>query len=525
MGDTRNILFIMCDQLRADYLGAAGHPFLRTPAIDALAAEGVMFEHAFCNSPVCGPSRASFYTGRYPISHGANYNNFPLRIDEWTLGDYLKPLGLRSALVGKTHMKPDLEGVHRLGIDPSTDLGIHIAQTGFEAFERDDGLHPDPHLDPDLAYNRYLREKGYRAHNPWHDFANSAEGDNGEILSGWRLRNAGRAARVSEEHSETAYMSKRAMDFIRTAGDQPWCLHLSYIKPHWPYIAPAPYHDMYAPGDVLPANRNPRELIDPHPVTAAFMQHGESECFAQERCRRTVIPTYMGLISQIDEHLRRLFDFLKAQGRWEDTLIVFTSDHGDYLGDHWLGEKELFHEEALRIPLIIHDPSRAADCTRGMLRSELVESVDLIPTFLRILGGQIPEHRLEGRSLTPLLHARGNPDQWRDAVFSESDFCQRRARLQLGLQAHEARAFMLRTRDWKFVFFPKHPPQLYDLKNDPRELHDRGRDPDYARIRGEMRDRLLQWFSLRRNRTTCSDDRIRRNTATDREEGFLIGVW
>ncbi len=525
MGGTRNILFIMCDQLRADYLGVAGHPFLRTPAIDALAAEGVMFTRAFCNAPVCGPSRASFYTGRYAVSHGANYNSFPLRVDEWTLGDYLKPLGLRTVVVGKTHMKPDLLGLQRLGVDPNTDLGIHLAQTGFEPFERDDGLHPDQSADPDLAYNRYLRAQGYGGGNPWHDFANSAEGDDGEILSGWFMRNARLAARVLEQHSETAYMTERAMAFIDAAADHLWCLHLSYIKPHWPYIAPAPYNDIYGPDQLLPANRNDKELTNVHPVTAAFMQHGESECFSQDECRRTVIPTYMGLVRQIDDHLQRLFDFLKARGRWDDTLIVFTSDHGDYLGDHWLGEKELFHEESLRIPMIIRDPSPEADCSRGLTRTEFVESVDLIPTFLEVLGGQIPEHRLEGRSLAGLLHETGPADRWRDAVFSEFDFCLRYARIRLGLATHEARGFMVRTAAWKFVYFPKHPPQLFDLKNDPRELHDRGRDPDCEGIRTEMRDRLLQWFSLRRNRTTYADERVEKATAAEHAEGYLFGLW
>ena len=131
----RNVLFIMCDQLRFDYLSCAGHPFLKTPNIDALAARGVRFTRAYVQSPVCGPSRMSYYTGRYMRSHGANWNGFPLRIGEPTLGDHLRKLGVRTALVGKTHMTSDDEGMQRLGIDPGSIIGVLASECGFEPFD------------------------------------------------------------------------------------------------------------------------------------------------------------------------------------------------------------------------------------------------------------------------------------------------------------------------------------------------------------------------------------------------------
>ena len=234
MAKVRNFLFIMCDQLRADYLSCYGHPSLETPHIDALAARGVKFERAYCQSPVCGASRASTYTGRYVTSHGGTYNNVPFPVSELTLGDYMRAEGLRCGLVGKTHMVPDVQGMKRLGIDPATDMGILLSQCGFDPVERDDGLHPTGFADPDLAYNNYLRAKGYDGENPWHDFANSAEGPGGEVLSGWEMRHAHLPARVRAEDPETPYMTRRAMEYITEAGDNPWCLHLSYIKPHWP---------------------------------------------------------------------------------------------------------------------------------------------------------------------------------------------------------------------------------------------------------------------------------------------------
>ncbi len=524
MGAVRNILFIMCDQLRADYLSCAGHPTLQTPHIDGLAALGVRFDRAYCQAPVCGPSRMSFYTGRYMFSHGATYNGVPLDVGELTLGDYLRPLGLRTVLVGKTHMKADDAGMARVGLDTDSERGRLIAECGFEPFERDDGLHPAQSVEPDLAYNAYLRANGYPGDNPWHDYANSAEGPDGEILSGWSMRYARLPARVREEHSETAYMTDRAMAFIEEAGEQPWCAHLSYIKPHWPYVAPAPYHQAYGPNQVLPANRHPDERADAHPVYAAFCEHEESRNFARDDVRQTVVPAYMGLVKQIDDHVGRLLAFLEAHGRMDDTLIVFTSDHGDYLGDHWLGEKELFHEASVRIPLIVYDPDVNADATRGTAATDFAEAIDLIPTFIEAAGSEVRGARLEGRSLMPLIRGP-RPAQWRDAVFSEADYAFRQARRSLGVAADRARAFMIRTEAWKYVLYEGFPPQLFDLRQDPSELADLGRDPSLADIRAGLHERLFAWLRARRTRRTIDNATVELRTGTAKKRGFHIGVW
>ncbi len=523
-----NILFIMADQLRWDYLGCSGNPYIKTPNIDALAARGVRFDRCFIQSPVCGGSRMCFYSGRYNITHGATYNNFPLRIDEMTMGDYLRPLGYRSVLVGKTHFKPDLESMARIGIDPGTNPGLPYWQCGFEAFERDDGLHPDETGDKDIAYNRWLNQLGYQGENPWHSWANSVEGDNGEVLSGWSMRNARRPARVKEEHSETAYMTDRALEFIdrhqAERGDQPWCLHLSYIKPHWPYVAPAPYHDMYGPQHVPAANRSEAERSKPHPVIAAFMRHDESVHFSRQEVREAVIPTYMGLISQFDHHVGRVVAHLEKRGLCDDTIIIVTSDHGDYLGDHWLGEKDLFHEEIVRIPMIVMDPRASAEGSRGSTSDALVQAIDLVPTFLEWAGGEQQPHRLEGMSLASLIEGTAGTEQ-RDAVFCDSDFALRHARNTLGLDVDEARGFMVRTRRWKYVHFEKFPPQLFDLDADPRELDDLGTSPLHAEIRIQMKDRLFDWLSSLKTRTTVTHDFIRRMTGGARRRGYRFGEW
>lgn len=485
----KNILFVMYDQLRADYISCYGHPSIQTPTMDALSARGVRFSRAYCQSPVCGPSRMSFYTGRYVSSHGATWNNIPMEVGERTIGDYLGEQQMRVAVVGISHFVPDNEGMQRLGLTHGSKLEQFLSHGGFEPWENDYQLHPDSSPDLDFAYNRYLRSQGYNGRNPWHECANSAEGPNGESLSGWFMRNAHLPARVKEEHSEVAYLTERARQFIADAGDQSWCLHLSYMKPHWPYMAPSPYHRMYGEGDVLPANRRDAERANAHPVVRAFMEHDESQSFFDEAHRRHVIPTYMGLISQADAHLGRLIAFMEQRGLLENTLIVVSSDHGAYLGDHWLGEKELFHEESVRIPMIVFDPRPEADATRGKTQDHLVEAIDLLPTFIEAIGGTPNDSRLEGRSLLPLIH--GCRTDWRAAAFSEQDYSFMRARRTLGLGPTEARCYMVRTKRWKYVLFENFEPQMFDLEQDPQEQNDLAQSISHTEIRAMLREELF----------------------------------
>ncbi|HWV43350.1 alkaline phosphatase family protein [Pseudorhodoplanes sp.] len=520
----------MCDQLRFDYLSCAGHPTLKTPNIDALAVRGVRFTRAYVQSPVCGASRMSFYTGRYVSSHGASWNGFPLKVGEMTMGDYLRPLGVDTVLVGKTHMQPDTEGMERLGIDPQSIIGVRVSECGFDPYERDDGLHgigPDGRYDPrEPRYNRYLNEKGYPGPNPWHDYANAAEGEGNALASGWAMRHARKAARVADEDSETPYMTRRAMDFMREAGERPWCLHLSYIKPHWPYIAPAPYNDMYGPGDVIAAVKSESERIDPHPVYRAFMDFLVARNFSREEVRREVIPVYMGLIRQIDDQLGHLFGFMRSRGLLDNTLIVFTSDHGDYLGDHWLGEKDLFHEPSVKIPLIVCDPSPDADGTRGSTCDALIEAIDLLPTFLERLGADPREqgHRLEGRSLLSWLRGEA-PADWRAFAFSEYDYSMLPASAKLGTAPRDARLFMVADKRWKYVHAVGFRPMLFDMQADPNEFRDLGNDPSYADQCDAMHNALSEWAMRQSQRTTVSEQRILNARGKSQRRGILIGVW
>lgn len=521
METVKNVLFIMSDQLRWDYLSCYGHPVLQTPHIDRLAARGVRFDAAYVQSAVCVPSRMSYYTGRYVTSHGASWNYVPLSIVQQTFGDFMAERQREVAMAGKTHVIPDYRGIERAGLDPATGQGAHFRRGGFVEIDRYDG-HAVP--GPESGYADYLRAHGYAGADPWNQYVVGAL-DQGNFASGWLLRNAHLPARVAKEHSETAYLTDCAINYIRDKGDAPWILHLSYIKPHWPMMAPAPYHALYRTADTGPIVGTAKPDHEAHPVLDAY-RRGHEDCLShsKEEVVRHVRPTYMGLVKELDDQVGRLMAELEQMGRLHDTMIVFCSDHGDFLGDHGLGEKELFYEQVVRVPLIVYDPRPAADATRGTVEGRFVESIDVLPTMLDALGVPIPGHIIEGRALTPLLHATP-VDDWRDCVFSELDYSFRDARRLLGRRPDECHAWMVRTARWKYVHYKGLRPQLFDLRNDPLELEDLGADADYAQVRTDMHARLADWQLNLKWRTGIDDASVERGTEGWKNIDMKIGVW
>lgn len=517
-----NILFIMYDQLRFDYLSCAGHPHLETPNFDRVARMGVRFTNAYCQSPICGASRMSFYTGRYTSSHGAQWNGFPLRVGEMTMGDHLRALGVDCWLIGKTHMVADKEGMARLGLSPDSMIGARQSECGFDAWIRDDGLWgegPDGFYDQKRSpYNEYLKSKGYDGDNPWADYANAGvEGD--EIASGWIFRNADKPANIREEDSETPWLTTETIRFLDQA-DGPWCAHVSYIKPHWPYIVPAPYHDMFGANHVPAAVRHAVEREDPHPVFGAYMDNKIAQAFQKEEVRQKVIPAYMGLIKQCDDQLGRLLVHLEKTGRLSDTMIVLTSDHGDYLGDHWLGEKDLFHEASVKIPMIVYDPRPEANATRGTTCDALVESIDLAATFIEAAGGDVPGHIVEGRSLAPWLN--GETPDWRSYVISEYDYSVTPQCRQLGLESRDARLFMVFDGRYKLMHAEGgFRPMLFDLKTDPDEFHDLAKGEAHTAEIAGLYDHLAEWGRRMSQRVTRSEADIDRMRGASVRKGIL----
>ena len=256
------------------------------------------------------------------------------------------------------------------------------------------------------------------------------------------------------------------------------------------------------------------------------MEQEYSESYARDDVRESVIPVYMGLVRQIDDQLGRLFEYMKQTDQFDNTMIVFTSDHGDYLGDHWLGEKDLFHEPSVRIPLIIVNPNSTADETRGSVCTEMVEAVDLLPTFVEYAGANICHERVEGCSLMPLLRSQTAPAGWRRYAVSEIDYAERAARTLLNLPPYDCRAIMIREQRWKYIHHNRFRPQLFDLREDPRELVDLGEDPACENVRRDMQQLLIDWRRRQKPRVGISyDDLAAMGPDLDESQGFVIGRW
>ncbi len=518
-----NILFIMYDQLRFDYLSCAGHPHLHTPNFDRVAARGVRFTSAYVQSPICGASRMSFYTGRYTSSHGAQWNGFPLRVGEQTLGDHLRRAGMACWLVGKTHMKADAEGMARLGLSPDSVIGARQAECGFDSWVRDDGLWaegPDGFYDGKRSpYNEYLKSRGYPSHNPWADFANAGVDANGDKASGWMFMNADKPANIREEDSETPWLTRKTIEFIQQARGR-WCAHVSFIKPHWPYIVPAPYHAMYGPDHVPAPVRHDSERDDPHPVFGAYMENRIAQAFQRDDVRQKVIPAYMGLIRQCDDQLGVLLDYLEATGRMDSTMIVLTSDHGDYLGDHWLGEKDLFHDPSVKVPMIVYDPRPGADATRGTTCDALVEAIDLAATFVDYAGAEVPDHIIEGRSLLPWLE--GGTPAWRDFVVSEYDYSATPQAVKLKVAPRDARLFMVFDGRFKLIHAEGgFRPMLFDLRLDPQEFTDLAKGDSHNAEIDRLYACLARWGRRMSQRVTRSDADINAARGQSLRRGIL----
>ena len=247
--------------------------------------------------------------------------------------------------------------------------------------------------------------------------------------------------------------------------------------------------------------------------------------FRVMRSGKKTIPAYMALIKQCDDQMGRLFEFLDETGRMDDTMIVITSDHGDYLGDHWLGEKDLFHEPSVKIPLIIYDPRASADATRGTTCDALVEAIDLVPTFVEAAGGTPANHILEGRSLMPFLHGI-HPAPRRDYAISEYDYSATAMCSDLGVEIRDARLFMVTDQCWKFIHAEGgFRPMLFDLGDDPDELNDLARTAGYQDVIALMYDRLSKWARRPAQRVTLSDADIAAIRSRSRRRGILLGLY
>ena len=476
-----NILFITADQWRGDCLSALGHPVIRTPHLDALAAEGVLFARHFANAAPCGPSRASLHTGMYLQNHRSAMNGTPLdaRHTNWALE--AAKAGYDPVLFGYTDTSRDpreleaddpwlrtYEGVLP-GIRPVCQMDAwglpwveHLKSLGFET-------------PSDTRYTFGLRKPGLEyedgAPNP-------------------------RPLDYPAEVDDTAFMVDRTIDYMRGASG-PFIAHLSILRPHPPFVAPEPYNSLYDPA-ALPGfvrKDTPEEEGRQHPWLAYQLGRRLFRAPADENKLRRLKAVYFGLMSRVDDEIGRLVAFMKSEGLWERTLIIFTSDHGEQIGDHWLLGKGGYFDGSYHIPLIVRDPRACADASRGQVVRAFTENVDIMPTMLEAIGAEVPL-QCDGRGLAPFLAGRPAPVNWRDEAHWEFDFrdpADSEAEALLGLTLHQCAMNIIRCERYKYVHFTHLPPLFFDLERDPDEMDDRSGDPAYLPMVLTYAQKLLSW--------------------------------
>ena len=490
----RNVLLVVVDQWRADCVPHLGNTLLQTPNLDRLCREGVTFRNHVTTAVPCGPARASLHTGQYLMNHRQVQNWVPLDSRHTTLPRALRHLGGDPALIGYTTTPPDPRTTSPN--DPRfRNLGDMM-----------DGWRPVGDFGP--AHDHYfgwLAQQGFDVPAVRDDIWLP---DGMDAVPGA----TDRPARIPKEFSDSAFFTDRALTYLKGRNGKPFFLHLGYYRPHPPFVASSPYHAMYAPADMPKPVRaeTVAEEAAQHPLLAYYMRNSKQGSFFQKGQGLVAAmdageiaqmrATYYGLISEVDECLGRVIDFLDETGQWENTLVVFTSDHGEQLGDHHLLGKIGYFDESFRIPLVIVDPD--AGTTRGSIVDAFTESVDIMPTLLEWLGGQAPRI-CDGHSLLPFLRGE-TPAGWRDALHYEFDFRNvfpANHEGELGLQMDDCTLSVIQDNDFKYVHFTALPPLLFDLRADPHQFRNLADDPAFAGVVKTYAQRALSWRMRHAERT------------------------
>ncbi len=473
--EIRNLLFIMGDDHAAYALGAYGNSLIRTPNLDRLAAQGIRFDGAYVNSPICTASRQSLITGRLPHAVGVTLLSTPLSSEEVTIADHLKRFGFRTGAVGKMHFNGNREMLRRVGFDE-------------EVISKADNHHGFDYRIDGEDHDRYLAEHPARKppedlrYKPlWQPFRVPArEWLNADMLPGTGypkpgdLNNQG----LYDEDSLGTFFARRAIDFLRENRNERMCLWLSFYEPHSPFNFPIEYADKYDPADMpLPAVG----LEDERWIPAIFRELAEED-------KRGIVASYYASVEYLDKNVGLVLDALDRLGLVASTLVVYAGDHGYLLGHHGRFEKHMMWEEAIRAPLIMRNIPRLGE---GKSIDALVEFVDVVPTLLELL--QVPPMEgVQGSSLLPLLE--GRTDRHRDYVFSE--------------YLHDNKA-MVRTEEWKYIFTsgkedlawyvtgkgaPGVTHRLYNLQQDPGETTNLAGEPGHREVLEKLQQKLLSRF-------------------------------
>lgn len=469
-----NILLIMSDEHGPMFSGCYGHPIVQTPHMDRLAERGVLFENAYCNSPLCLPSRMSFMTGRYISNIEVWDNTSILSSSAVTWAHRLRAEGYDVVLSGKQHF-----------VGPDKLYGFRAQ------------LASDPHGDNLHPVYRW-RDGVIPAKQPWQGVYQAGPGTTKEIVVDDEV-----------EAATLAYLRDPARK------EQPWAINASFIAPHFPLVAPQQYWDLYPPDEMDLPTIPPGHLENLHPVYQRMRTMFGLVDYTDEELRRARAG-YYAIISYLDDKIGRMIDVLEETGQLDNTVIIYTSDHGEMAGEHGMWRKSNFYEQSARIPMIISWPGQLP---AGRRVSETVSLVDLVATVVD-LAGATPESPdgpdvapLDGDSLLDL--AQGEAADWKDMAFCEY--------LAHGVLRPMA---MLRRGRYKLNYSLDDPVELYDLEADPGEFTDLAGDPEHAEIREALRAELLAGWNpveLEPRIRQSQDEQLLIREATAGEWSPLVG--
>ncbi len=438
-----NILLVMVDQLAPAFLPIHSHKVVKAPHLEALAGNGVVFERAYCASPLCSPSRASFMSGRLPSRTGVYDNAAEFSADIPTFAHHLRLIGYRTILSGKMHFcGPDQ--LH--GFEQRLTTDIYPADYGWTP-----------------AWDRPLERLSW-----YHNMSSVTE--------------AGLCVRTNQLDfdDEVAFTAERAIyDFARARDSRPFLLVASFTHPHDPFAIPERYWNLYCDAGIdMPRPPHPMVQRDPHSLRLRHVCAMDDAVVTDENIR-DARRAYYGAISYVDDNLGKLLAALRASGLDRDTVVIFTGDHGEMLGERGLWFKMNFFEGASRVPLVVSAPERYAP--RRVAAS--VSLIDLLPTLVDIAGGDSAAlgATIDGRSLVPHLEGRKGHDEAIGEYLAEGAI---------------APLAMIRRRDHKFIHSPPDPDQLYDLAVDPLERDNLAARPEQAERVADFRQEAARRWDL-----------------------------
>ena len=387
-----NLLFIFTDQQRADTLECYGNTLVQAPNLNALARESFVFESAYVSAPLCTPSRSTIMTGLYPHTHGAIANNVPLSSEHKTIAELVSDEYL-CAYYGKWHLGDEV-----------------VPQRGFKRW-----------LSIEDYYRQYYSRKEYLSRfSDYHHYLvdNGFEPD--AESEGARVFSRPFAAVVPQEHTKASYLGREAARFIREVGDRPFALYVNFLEPPPPYDGPL--NDMYSRDDLGTGphflQKPPENASRRHRIRAEFYKSGvhQDHDLSTEAGWRELRARYLGNVTLMDRAVGTVLKALDESGLADNTIVAFTSEHGDLLGDHGILQKSMLYEEAIKVPLMLRAPWLG---TEGRIVKGRISHVDLAPTLLDLMGEPLPP-QLQGESRVPVLRGQSSLDgndvvvQWHD---------------------------------------------------------------------------------------------------------------